>query len=378
MTEAHTPPRILCVDDEPYVLEGLERALCEHFDVITAPSGTAGLDIIRSAGPFSVVVSDMRMPVMDGATFLAQVRAVVPDTVRVLLTGQADVNSAIAAVNEGNIFRFLTKPCSQDVLITALQAATAQYQLVTAERELLGSTLNGAVKVLLDVLSLAAPVAFSRANAVKSYMAHMVARLGLRHRWKYELAAMLSQIGCIALPPDTLDRAYAGQVLSTGEQRMLEAHPTTGYRLLVSIPRLEPVAEMIKRQNEPTADGADGDEIQLGARMLRLALDIDRLVVAQGVSTRVAVSELQKRQKHDPKLLATLRGFQSHNRSEVVKAVQVQELRTFMILDENVRTKQGNLIVAKGREVNVALIERLKNFAQGVGVVEPIRVRIPS
>src|SRR5690606_9514148 len=106
-------------------------------------------------------------------------------------------------------------------------------------------------------------------------VAHMVERLGLRDRWTYELAAMLSQIGCIALPPDTLERAYAGQVVSANEQQMLEAHPETGYRLLASIPRLETVAEMIKRQSDDTDDGSCANEIQLGARLLRVALDVD-------------------------------------------------------------------------------------------------------
>jgi response regulator RpfG family c-di-GMP phosphodiesterase len=377
MTDAPGTPRILCVDDEPNVLEGLERTLFEQFDIVTAASGAAGLDVLRSEGPFAVVVSDMQMPEMDGATFLAQVRNLVPDTVRVLLTGQAAIDAAIAAVNEGNIFRFLCKPCPQDVLVTSLQAAVEQYRLVTAERELLENTLKGSVKVLTEVLSLGAPIAFSRAGAVKSYVAHIVERLGLPNRWTYELAAMLSQIGCIALPPETLERAYAGQGLSEDEQQMLDAHPETGYKLLASIPRLETVAEMIKHQNDPVGDSSGEDEIQLGARLLRVALDVDRLV-AGGVSVSVAVGKLQQGQGYEPKLLAALSDFQGYERSTVVKMIGVKELSPYMMLDEDIFTKDGNLVVRKGREVNTALIERLKNFAQGIGITEPIRVRIAS
>lgn len=84
-------PRVLCVDDEPQVLQGVGRVLRRDFEVLTATSGAAGLAVLDEAGPISVVVSDMRMPEMDGAAFLSQVRDRWPDTTRILLTGQADI-----------------------------------------------------------------------------------------------------------------------------------------------------------------------------------------------------------------------------------------------------------------------------------------------
>ena len=104
-------PRILCVDDDPNLLDGLTRSLRGHYRVETATDATVALENLRTVEPYSVVVSDQRMPRMDGVTFLSNIRGIAPATVRVLLTGQADMESAIAAVNEGNIFRFLTKPC---------------------------------------------------------------------------------------------------------------------------------------------------------------------------------------------------------------------------------------------------------------------------
>lgn len=105
--EENARPRVLCVDDEPRVLAALARTLHRHFALTTAASGAGGLELLRREGPFAVVVSDLRMPGMDGVAFLARVREAAPDTVRVLLTGQADLAAAVAAVNEGNIFRFL-------------------------------------------------------------------------------------------------------------------------------------------------------------------------------------------------------------------------------------------------------------------------------
>lgn len=128
--------RILFVDDEQGALDGYQRLLHKEFSVSVAQSGLQGLAVIEEQGPFPVVVSDMRMPGMNGAEFLAQVRQKWPDSVRMLLTGYTDFSAAIAAVNEGNIFRFLTKPCTKEALVNALNIGLAQYRSVTAEKEL--------------------------------------------------------------------------------------------------------------------------------------------------------------------------------------------------------------------------------------------------
>jgi len=135
-------PRVLFVDDEPHVLLGLKNVLRHRFDVTTAGGGQEGLECLAQAGPFTVVVSDFRMPGMNGAEFLRRVRDVAPDTVRMLLTGQAGLEDTISAVNEGHIFRFLGKPCPTPVLIQALEGAVEQARLVTRDRELLESKLD--------------------------------------------------------------------------------------------------------------------------------------------------------------------------------------------------------------------------------------------
>ena len=114
--QSRAKPRLLCVDDEPNVLDALARQLRQRWDVVTATGGQSGLERLVRDGPFAVVMSDMRMPGMNGAAFLATARTVAKDTVRLLLTGQTEIAAAIAAVNEGHIFRFLTKPCSGETL----------------------------------------------------------------------------------------------------------------------------------------------------------------------------------------------------------------------------------------------------------------------
>lgn len=129
--------RILFVDDEQGVLDGYERLLRKEFYVTVARGGLEGLAAIEKHGPFAVVISDMRMPGMSGAEFLAQVRQTAPNTARMLLTGFTDLSAAIDAVNEGNILRFLTKPCRKETLVDAINIGVAQYHSITAEKDLL-------------------------------------------------------------------------------------------------------------------------------------------------------------------------------------------------------------------------------------------------
>lgn len=129
--------RILFVDDEAAVLDGYRRNLHQEFSITTAMGAESGLEAVGSDGPFAVVISDMRMPGMNGAEFLSLVRERAPDTTRMLLTGHADIDTAIRAVNQGNIFRFLAKPCEKEALVQAIESGIALYRTVTAERDLI-------------------------------------------------------------------------------------------------------------------------------------------------------------------------------------------------------------------------------------------------
>jgi DNA-binding NtrC family response regulator len=173
------PEKILMVDDEDAVLVGYQRMFRNEFQIETAPGGAAALAALEATGPYAVVVTDMRMPEMDGAQLLRKVKLLAPDTIRIMLTGDADVRSAVSAVNEGSIFRFLTKPCNKDTLAKALTAGLMQYRLLTAEKDLLENTLQGSIQVLTEVLSLVNPAAFGRALRVRRYIHQVATRMAL-------------------------------------------------------------------------------------------------------------------------------------------------------------------------------------------------------
>lgn len=131
--------RILCVDDEPNVLKALERIfLDDEYTILTATSGARGLDILKSSSPVQLVISDYRMPEMNGVEFLKQVRASWPDTVRIVLSGYADTASVLAAINEGQVYKFIPKPWNDDELKVAVANAIERYQLHRNNTELAG------------------------------------------------------------------------------------------------------------------------------------------------------------------------------------------------------------------------------------------------
>ncbi len=127
--------RVLFVDDDPKILAAFQRQLRKKMTIETVESGAAGLEVLRGDGPFSVVVTDYCMPSMNGIEFLSRAREIAPETVRMLLTGSADLGTAIQAVNQGNIFRFLTKPCPPDNLLEAVQTGIHEYRRTHRERK---------------------------------------------------------------------------------------------------------------------------------------------------------------------------------------------------------------------------------------------------
>ena len=159
--------KILCVDDDPNILLAYQRALRKRFHIDSALSGGEALEAIANRGPYAVLVADMRMPEMNGVELLKRVKENAPDTVRMMLTGSADQQTALEAINEGHIFRFMTKPCPPKMLAKVLEAGLVQYRLIMAERDLLTKTLSGSIKMLTEVLSLASPMAFGRASRVR-------------------------------------------------------------------------------------------------------------------------------------------------------------------------------------------------------------------
>jgi response regulator RpfG family c-di-GMP phosphodiesterase len=373
---------VLFVDDEPNVLEGIQRTLRKHVDVHTATSGADGLRVLRDSGPFALVISDMRMPSMNGAQFLAKARELAPDTVRMILSGQADLQATIAAVNEGHIYRFLSKPCPPDRLIAAVEDGLKQHRLLTAEKVLLEQTLSGSIKMLIELLGMVSPAASSRASRLQGYVIELAAALALPNHWQWGIAACVSQIGCVALPKEILSKAEAGQGLSDDEKRLFESHPEIAGKLLAAIPRLEDIAAMVTAQFGPVSFTGKPDILtqwdlrSLGQLLIRAASEFDRLIT-RGATRDSAADALRAQKLGLPEaVIKGLRLLSVANPELNVRQVRVKELTVGMILDEDLVSPKGIRLVPAGQEVTQTLIVRLTSIASGVGVVEPFRVRV--
>ncbi|MBK7859413.1 MAG: response regulator [Archangiaceae bacterium] len=369
-----SPLRVLCVDDEPNVLEGLSLHLRRKFQVTTAVSGAEGLEKLKGQAPFAAIVSDMRMPGMSGAEFLRAARGLAPDSVRLLLTGQADLASAVAAVNEGQIFRFLSKPCPPPLLLQAIESAAQQHRLITAERELLEQTLRGTVKMLTDVLALANPLAFGKVARAKELVDTILRPVAPSEVWKAEVACLFSHIGAVHLPPSTLEKWYRGEALESAEQEKVDKLPAAAEQLLALIPRLEPVRDVVSS----VARGDAPQHAPLGARAVKLAFDYDALR-SRGDGATLAFETLKGRLGHyDSELLAALGEYAAADaRRPAVRELMLRDLRPGMTFTEDLRNKGGMLLVPRGMELTAALHLRLTGMPEGA-VREPIRVTVPA
>ena len=377
--------RVLIVDDDANLLAGASRTLHPYFDVATAKGGEEALALMKSHGPFAAVVSDMHMPLMSGLDFLGRAAAEAPETVRLMLTGFPDQRIAIAAVNKGNIFRFLTKPCSPESLIQALEASVKQYRLVRAEKELLERTLNGCIRMLMELLAGADPISFGRSQVLRDDMRQFVMARKFSEVWIFEMAAMLSTIGCITVPPEVLKKSKAGLPLTQQEEEILGQMPDAASKLLVNIPRLDAVGEIIRCQNKHY-DGSSlpkeemaGDDIPLGSRILKVLND--RLDLRESGLPEDEIQEIMKGREgwYDPLVLKAALADPENSSFPApffgtIRHLTLKEILPGMMLAEDVLTSNGMLIVKAKTQVTAVLLQRLHNFAMVSGVREPLAV----
>ena len=377
--------RILCVDDELNVLAAYQRNLRKLFHLTTAPSGDEALRLIKHQGPYAVIVADMRMPEMDGVQLLAEVKRLAPETIRIMLTGDADQRTAMAAVNQGQIFRFLTKPCEPETLAAALFSGLAQYRLVTAEKELLEKTLNGSVQLLTEVLSLADPEGFGRCQILKDNILTFARHFDVLQTWDLEMGAMLAQIGCVTLPPQVLAKWRHDAPLTEAEKDLIAKLPEVGAHLLEKIPRLEPVACIVRYQQKNfdgtgfPPDRLAGQDIPIGARLLKVLADLASLE-ASGQTKAMALQIMQHRTGYyDPAVMQAVSvSLDIYLPPAMVLSIWVKDLQSGYEILSDVKNKDNMLIVKAGTTVSPLLLARLQNFASLAMLQEPIRVRLPA
>lgn len=383
-----TSRKILFVDDEPALLDGIRRLLHRDFEIALARSGDEALRVLAEQGPFAVVCADMRMPGMSGVELLEKVATSHPDTVRLMLSGNADQSTAIEAINRGRIFSFLAKPATRETLAAAIEGALRLYALTVAEKELLERTLAGCAQTLVEILALARPEAFGRARKTVQAVRRFARTLG-GDPWVLEMAALLAPIGWATMPSTLIDRLRTPAAMTQAENELVARVPEVSGRLIANIPRLETVGETVRFAGRPfegetPSDGVTGQELPLNARILRLLTALVEESPGEEATAACLPRLVARLQEFDPWLLGILgealkSSNGSHGKSdgvsELITEINVIDgLRSGDRLLVDLRLADGTLALAAATVLTDLMLEGIGNLGRAKSFRLPIKV----
>ncbi|WP_135075259.1 response regulator [Terasakiella sp. SH-1] len=363
--------KLLIIDDDVNLLSGLKRQYHKRFNVLTAEGGAQGLELLKENPDIGVVVTDMRMPEMDGLETLKHIREISPDVVRIMLTGNADQQTAIDAVNEGAIFRFYCKPCEADVLAKGIDAGFEQFRLIHAERELLENTLSGTVKVLVDLLAFSNPEAFARSSHIKEWCEILAPELGIKQKWVLKLSAMLLPLCDLIIPQEMMVKLKSGEFLKPEEEAILQQGAQTVHDMIKQIPRLEKIAEIITQVRQPlkVKNPEEIAKLPLEARLLHVLEDLSWVSSELMLSSR----EFDKLRVHldtyDKTVYEAVRthlvnhefALQDHYEG---RRVPINHLVAGQILLSDILTDDNRKLLSRGVILSKVQIEKLKMIAK--------------
>ncbi len=388
---------VLVVDDEEQNRELLRDLVEEQGHQVTeAENGEQALERVKKATP-DVILLDVMMPGMDGFEVCRRLKAN-PETAPIpilLVTSLTERSERLTGIEAG-ANDFISKPIdTQDVLLRVRNAVYTRHlyntvqenyekvqKLEKEERELLEKTLSGSVKVLTEVLSISNPTAFRRSARIQSYVKHMAKALNLKGIWEFELAAQLSHIGCFTMERSLLEKVYNGTRLTKDEFKTYSDYPKISASLIEKIPRLESVAEIIARQNEEFTKNTrddnfnDEDRKAVGGYLIKIALEFDRFIT-RGATVRAVLTRLESWMDYpSPSLLRSIKDIKIIEDKAKEISVRVPDLNRNMVFLQDVFATDGMLLVSKGESATYPVMARLRNYAKGIGVVQPFMVAL--
>lgn len=416
--------KLLFVDDEQNILSALRRLFRPAgYDICVAGSAEEGLQILENQH-IDLVVSDMRMPQMDGAEFLKRVAKTWPDTVRILLTGYADLSSTIAAINDGHIYRYVSKPWEDSDLKLTVQHAMEQKflaqehrrlealtQAQNAELAVLNSSLEAKVKArTAELEQMMSMIEYAHDELRKSYhssirvfanlielregrvtghsrrvadLARKLAlKLGLDEASTRDIvfAALLHDLGKLSWSDELMSKSF--NALTGADMEKAKTHPVVGQAALMALEPLHSAAALIRSHHERYdgkgfPDGLAGDEIPLGARVIAIANDFDALMIGSLTSQRLSRSEamdfiVQGREKrYDPRIVdlfvEIVNAADSSQERQRPATVRSGDLKSGMVLAEDLFTKDGVLLLSKDYTLDEKLIRKVRELEVELG-----------
>ncbi len=415
--------QVLLVDDEENIVKSISRLLLDDEDLLvhTASSGEEGLEVLRANPGIALILSDQRMPGMSGAEFLEKSRQISPDTVRMVLTGYADINATMDAINKGGASRYISKPWDDGMLVQTIRDGVRQFTLQQENRrltelvqkqnlELQEWNTNLKQKVLdhtgtirkqneeLSDKNLRIKRSFSEIIGVFSRLveltgrrqqnhAHNVAEisigiakdLGLSEKEveQIQTAALLHDIGEIGIPDSILGMKLP--MMSSEERRIYLQHAVRGQTAIDAVEEMREVGRIVRHHHEHFdgkgyPDGVAGDGIPVGARIIAIADFIDREMSDQSgeVALDSALTKAQGQQgkQLDPTLIKHARRYARYlyftignsQREGVEREYQPNELTTGLELTRNIVSGTGMLLLGQGTILDLHMIDSIRHF----------------
>ncbi|ADE11538.1 HD domain-containing phosphohydrolase [Sideroxydans lithotrophicus] len=410
---------LLFVDDEANVLSSLKRLFhpC-GYRILTAASGMQGLEIMQREA-VDLVISDMRMPEMSGAQFLEQVNERWPETVRILLTGHAELTATIDAINKGHIYRYIAKPWEDNDLVLSIRQALHQKQLektnqglealtrrqneelkelnanleekVRARTEEVRQTMGflevaneklkqgfiTSIRVFSNLIEMREGALAGHSQRVAELSRKIAQKMGLKEAEAQDvfLAALLHDVGKIGLPDYLLEKPFAS--LSSEERLEVSKHPIKGQAALMALEQLNGAAKLIRSHHERFdglgyPDRLQGLEIPLGARIIALANEYDAAQIGMLLSKRLKQADallfIQEGRgvRYDPAVadafMSVMRSVSKADTHVVELALHLEQIRPGMMLSRDLTTRQGDLLLSREHVLDTPLIEQIRSF----------------
>lgn len=374
---------IMLVDDEQAVLDGIARRLGADYQLTLANAPLAALDILGKGEKFAVILTDMQMPGMDGLSFIRRAREVSPSSVFLMLTGNQDLPTATRALNEGQVFRYFTKPCASADLRAGLDAALRQYELLQAERELLQRTFVGSVNILCDIMGYAQPLLTIVNERMQRLIRSACENLGWQAHWEYMVAAKLALVGFVVIKPEAFAAFLSTTAVSEEDKALYLGALDTSARLLSKIPRLERIAALVHQMRVSegallTSGGFDGNcDIENGGTLLGLALAHVIGTRKYGIDIAANLATEQLYASPDAKLIEIFRHVdkQSQVSRNQSKQLTLSELTPGMVLAEDINVKGGYMTLRAGDVLTDVAVANLPSLP---GVPLTMNVMVPQ
>jgi response regulator RpfG family c-di-GMP phosphodiesterase len=375
--------KVLIVDDmeeNRIILVELVKML--KYKPITASDGLQAMHILKKVTP-DMILLDIEMPEMNGYQVLEELQK--DDKLKhipVVMVTTIDAMDSIVKCIELGAEDYLTKPIEPTILKARINQSLAKFRHLQSETELLEKTLGGSVRIFVDILSTLYPQIFSKAARVRRLAVLLGKALKQPDQWTIEVAALLSMVGCITIPSETIKRILEHGVNRPDDKKVFDEQVLEGSELVSRIPRLNKVAEIIKFQNKDFDGGGfpiahlAGEDIPMGSRILHVVNDYDTFLQATQ-NPGEALKRLHSRKtKYDTHVLSAMDRVITSESEKEVKSVSLNELLVGMTFAQDVVTQSGSKIASQWQEVSIAILGRIKSLSQKVTIKEPIKIII--